>query len=79
VTVLYIKRKKNESIVIDGVIEIIVSHIESGQVKLGFQLLSDTKPTILRKELFDKIKSENETAVQISPEAAALLFSAEEN
>lgn len=78
-TVLYIKRKKNESIVIDGVIEIIVSHIESGQVKLGFQLLSDTKPTILRKELFDKIKSENETAVQISPEAAALLFSAEEN
>lgn len=71
---LYIKRKKNESIVIDGVIEIIVSHIESGQVKLGFQLLSDTKPTILRKELFDKIKSENETAVQISPEAAALLF-----
>ncbi|MBP9694711.1 MAG: carbon storage regulator [Alphaproteobacteria bacterium] len=76
---LYIKRKKNESIVIDGVIEIIVSHIESGQVKLGFQLLSDTKPTILRKELFDKIKSENETAVQISPEAAALLFSAEEN
>lgn len=75
---LYIKRKKNESIVIDGVIEIIVSHIESGQVKLGFQLLSDTKPTILRKELFDKIKSENETAVQISPEAAAMLFSAEE-
>lgn len=76
---LYIKRKPNESIVIDGMIEIIVSKIEGGQVKLGFQLLSDTKPSILRKELFDKIKSENETAVQISPEAAALLFSAEEN
>lgn len=76
---LYIKRKKNESIVIDGMIEIIVSQIESGQVKLGFQLLSDTKPAILRKELFDKIKSENETAVQISPEAAALLFDSEKN
>lgn len=71
---LYINRKETESIIIDGVIEIVISKIAGGQVKLGFKLLSDTKPTILRKELFDKIKSENETAVQISPEAASILF-----
>lgn len=50
-------RKKNESIIINEEIELEVIEIKGKTVKLGFKFPKGC--TVLRKELFEKIKSEN--------------------
>lgn len=61
---LIITRKKGESLMIGDDIEITVSKIEDGSVKLGIQ--APRKVNILRKELIDEIRKENQTAMTIN-------------
>ncbi|MEY7998813.1 carbon storage regulator CsrA [Clostridium sp. Mt-5] len=57
---LVISRKKGESFLIGDNIEITVSKIEEGTVKLSISAPRDI--TILRKELYDEVEKENKSA-----------------
>lgn len=57
---LVISRKKGESLLIGDDIEITVSKIEDGTVKLSIQ--APRNVIILRKELYDEVKNENKNA-----------------
>lgn len=61
---LIITRKKGQSIVIGDNIEITVSKLEDGSVKLGID--APKEMTILRKELYDAVKKENKEAMNIN-------------
>lgn len=54
---LYLARKEGESIIINNSIEMTVVEIRGRTVKLGFTFPPEA--TILRKELYDKIKQQN--------------------
>lgn len=58
---LVINRKKDESILIGEDIEIKITKIEDGSVKLAISAPKDV--TILRKEILDKVKEENKNAI----------------
>lgn len=58
---LVITRKKDESILIGDDIEIKIVRVEDGSVKLAIEAPRDI--TILRKEIFDRVKEENKEAV----------------
>ena len=60
---LIITRKKGQSIMIGDDIEITVSKLDDGSVKLGINAPKDM--TILRKELYEEIKNENKAAMNI--------------
>lgn len=59
---LYISRRINESVLIDGKIEIIISQISGKQVKIGISAPKNT--TVYRKELLEKILTENKSAYE---------------
>ncbi len=54
---LYLVRKLDESIIINGNIEVKVIEIRGKSVKLGFEFPSSAQ--VLRKEVFDRIAAEN--------------------
>ena len=56
---LYLMRKQDESIIINGDIELKVIEIKGKSVKLGFSFPKGS--SVLRKELHDKIIEENKT------------------
>lgn len=58
---LLITRRTDESIIINGTIEVKVVDVKGGRVKLGFEYPEGN--TIYRQELYDKIMSENRQAV----------------
>ncbi|RDY28916.1 carbon storage regulator [Romboutsia weinsteinii] len=58
---LVITRKKGESILIGDDIEIQVSKIEDGSVKLAIS--APKSKTILRKEVYEKVEKENRQAI----------------
>lgn len=60
---LVITRKKGESLMIGDDIEITISKIEDGSVKIGINAPKDV--TILRKELYEEVENENKSAVNI--------------
>lgn len=60
---LIITRKKGESLMIGDDIEIIVSKIDDGSVKIGIQAPRDV--TILRKEIYEEVEQENREATKI--------------
>ncbi|MVX62360.1 carbon storage regulator CsrA [Clostridium chromiireducens] len=60
---LIITRKKGESLMIGDDIEIVVSKIDDGSVKIGIKAPKDIQ--ILRKELFEEIEKENREAATI--------------
>lgn len=60
---LIITRKKGESLMIGDDIEITISKIEDGSVKIGIQAPKDV--IILRKELYEAVKDENKEAINI--------------
>ncbi|MBS4840288.1 MULTISPECIES: carbon storage regulator CsrA [Clostridium] len=60
---LIITRKKGQSIMIGDDIEITVSKFEDGSVKLGID--APKEMTILRKELYEAVRKENEEAMKI--------------
>ena len=59
---LVLARKEKESIIIDGGIEIIVQEICKESVKIAIVAPKEVK--VLRKELVDTIKSENQNALK---------------
>lgn len=61
---LIITRKKGQSIMIGDDIEITVSKLDDGSVKLGIDAPKDM--TILRKEIYEEIKKENKAAMNIN-------------
>ena len=70
---LVVTRKKGQSIMIGDDIEIIVSKLDDGSVKLGISAPSDMDilkapkdVSILRKELYEAIKSENKEAMEMN-------------
>ena len=60
---LIITRKKGESLMIGDDIEIIVSKIDDGSVKIGIKAPRDIE--ILRKELYEEVEKENKEATKI--------------
>ncbi len=60
---LIITRKKGESLMIGDNIEIIISKIDDGSVKIGIKAPRDIE--ILRKELYEEVERENKEATQI--------------
>jgi carbon storage regulator len=57
---LILSRKKSESIIIDGQIEIQVIEVGDGRVRIGIDAPRNME--IHRKEVYDKINAENEMA-----------------
>ena len=68
---LVITRKKGESILIGDDIEITVSKLEDGSVKLAINAPKDIR--ILRKELFEEVKNENKEATKVNIELLKML------
>lgn len=60
---LIITRKKGESLMIGDDIEIIVSKIDDGSVKIGIKAPREIQ--ILRKELYEEVEQENKEATKI--------------
>lgn len=60
---LVITRKKGESLMIGDDIEITISKIEDGSVKLGIHAPKNIN--ILRKELYEQVQDENKQAMNI--------------
>ncbi|WP_040211195.1 carbon storage regulator CsrA [Clostridium polynesiense] len=63
---LVITRKKGESILIGDDIEITVTKVEDGSVKLSIEAPRDI--TILRKELYKEVEEENKMAAEFNLE-----------
>lgn len=68
---LVITRKKEESILIGEDIEIKVIKFQDGSVKVGINAPQDV--TILRKEVYEKVKDENMKAITSSLDLSKLL------
>ncbi|WP_236896238.1 carbon storage regulator CsrA [Clostridium beijerinckii] len=60
---LIITRKKGESLMIGDDIEVIISKIDDGSVKIGIKAPKDV--SILRKELYEEVEKENKEATKI--------------
>lgn len=59
---LYLSRKVGESIIINNNIEMTVVEVRGRTVKIGFSFPPDA--SVLRKEIFDKIRDQNLVASQ---------------
>ncbi|EHJ01512.1 carbon storage regulator, CsrA [Clostridium sp. DL-VIII] len=59
---LIITRKKGESLMIGDDIEIVISKIDDGSVKIGINAPKDV--SILRKEIYEEVEKENKEAVK---------------
>lgn len=59
---LALTRKKNESIVINGNIEITIMEVKGDHVKIGVQ--APKSIPVYRKEVFEQIQKENEEAMK---------------
>lgn len=71
---LYLSRKVGESIIINNSIEVTLVEVKGKSAKLGFTFPPDA--SVLRKELYDKVRLENQTAAASGAEGddwAALL------
>ncbi len=60
---LILTRKKNESIIINGNIEVKILEIEDGKVSIGIEAPKDVD--IFRKEIYKSIQEENLKAAKI--------------
>lgn len=58
---LILTRKKDESLIINGNIEVRIVAIDDGKVKLGIDAPREVE--IHRKEIFEKIENENKEAI----------------
>lgn len=60
---LIVTRKSGESVMVGDNIEITVSKIYDGSVKIGIQAPKDI--TILRKEIYEQVQQENKLAIKV--------------
>lgn len=67
---LYLTRKIGESVIINNTIELTIIEVRGKSAKLGFTFPSDA--TVLRKELYERIRQENIAAARTDPEAIEL-------
>ena len=67
---LILSRRKDESVIIDGRIEIAVVDIKGDQVKLGIKAPRDVK--VFRNEVFLAIQAENKAAAEAPVDLPAL-------
>lgn len=68
---LVITRKKGESILIGDDIEIKITKIEDGSVKIAIEAPKDK--IILRREVLEKVKEENKNAISSEIDLLKLL------
>jgi carbon storage regulator len=59
---LYLTRKVDESVVINGNIEVTVVEVRGRSVRLGFTFPAEA--SVLRREIFDRIQEENRVAAE---------------
>ncbi len=64
---LFLTRKVGESIIINNDIELTVIEIRGKTAKLGFTFPADA--SVLRKELYERIRQENLAAAQAQADA----------
>ena len=64
---LYLTRKIGESVIINNTIELTVVDVRGKSAKLGFTFPPDA--TVLRKELFERIRQENIAAARAQADA----------
>ena len=62
---LVLSRKPNESIIIDGRITVSVLRVDGDTVRLGVD--APLEIPVLRKEIYEEIKSANQTALGSAP------------
>jgi len=62
---LVLTRKLNQSIIINGEIEVVVLEVRGEQVRLGIKAPKDVP--VHRKEIFDQIQDENRAASEVDP------------
>ncbi|MCW5935292.1 MAG: carbon storage regulator CsrA [Fimbriimonadia bacterium] len=63
---LVLTRKVNQSIMVGDDIEIVVLEVRGDQVRIGIQAPRDVP--VHRREIYDAIRDENETAARTQPE-----------
>lgn len=68
---LVVTRKKGESILVGDDIEIKVTKIDDGSVKIAID--APKSMTILRKEVYEKVKEENKNATSSNLDLLELL------
>ncbi len=61
---LFLTRKKGESIIINESIEVHLIEVRGKTAKLGFSYPQGTR--VLRRELYDRVETENEMALKES-------------
>lgn len=61
---LILNRKAGESIILNEEIEVTILEITDGKIKLGIEAPKNV--TILRKEVYEAVRAENEASVNIS-------------
>ncbi len=64
---LYLTRRCGEAVVINNEIEIQVVELRGRTVKLGFSF--PTSASIMRKEVFDQVRADNQAAARATREA----------
>ncbi|MGE0002112.1 MAG: carbon storage regulator CsrA [Fimbriimonadaceae bacterium] len=62
---LVLTRKVNQSIIIDGDVEVVVLEVRGEQVRLGIRAPQDV--VVHRKEVYEQIQAENESASKTDP------------
>lgn len=62
---LVLTRKVNQSIIIDGDVEVVVLEVRGEQVRLGIRAPQDV--VVHRKEVYDQIQEENQSASRTDP------------
>ncbi len=67
---LILSRRKDESVIIDGRIEVAIVDIKGDQVKLGIKAPRDVK--VFRNEVFQAIQAENKAAADAPVDLPAL-------
>lgn len=70
INMLILSRKQDESIIIDGNIEIKILEIEDGKVKIGIEAPKEIE--IFRQELYKSIKEENIKAAKANVDLAEI-------
>lgn len=68
---LVLNRKPGESIILGDNIEIKILEIQDGKIKLGIE--APREVSILRKEVYDDVKSENQRAIEAQVDILTLL------
>lgn len=58
---LYLTRKVGESVIINDSIELTIVEVKGKTVKIGFSF--PPSATVLRKEVYDRIRTENQAAL----------------